>query len=40
MVNTDFTHQDDTDDDAPYRTFGLGLNGRLETRLSIRRVHR
>ena len=40
MVNTDFTQEDNIDDDAPYRTFGLGLSARLESRLSIRCVHR
>jgi hypothetical protein len=43
MVNTDFFQdQDHTDDidEAPYRTFGLGLRARGDSRVSIRREHR
>lgn len=40
MVNTDFFNQDDTDDEAPYRTFGLGLATAPQARVSIRREHR
>jgi hypothetical protein len=39
MVNTDF-FQDETDNDTPYRTFGLGLGTGRQAPVSIRRVHR
>ncbi|ACU73454.1 hypothetical protein Caci_4592 [Catenulispora acidiphila DSM 44928] len=39
MVNTDFLQDDDVDNEAPYRTFGLGLRARLQERVGIRREH-
>jgi len=40
MVNTDFFQDDDVDNEAPYRTFGLGHGGGRQARVSIRREHR
>jgi hypothetical protein len=40
MVNTDFFQNDDIDNEAPYRTFGLGLAARPAERVSMRREHR
>lgn len=40
MVNTDYYQHDDVDNEAPYRTFGLGHSDRLPAGASIRRVHR
>jgi len=40
MVNTDFFQDNDDHDDAPYRTFGLGLTAVPDIRVSIRREHR
>lgn len=40
MVNTDFLETSDVDNEAPYRTFGLGLAARPAVRVSIRREHR
>jgi hypothetical protein len=42
MVNTDYfqSDHDDTDRDAPYRTFGLGFAAGTAAAVSIRREHR
>lgn len=40
MVNTDYFQDDDVDNEAPYRTFGLGQSSRLRAGVSIRREHR
>jgi hypothetical protein len=40
MVNTDFFQNDDINDEAPYRTFGLGQAAKHQDRVSIRREHR
>jgi hypothetical protein len=40
MVNTEYFQDDDVDNEAPYRTFGLGQSSRLRAGVSIRRWHR